>query len=103
MSLHADETIALLVYSGTVIAAHMTGRHREAKPVVALGRSWDIVKIKPAGGALLVELRARPSDGPLMCSRCGSFEWDRPGGAGGPFECQAAGCGHRSHRGEVTF
>ena len=86
MSLRADETIAVLVYDGTVISAHMRGRHRDGKPVVAFGRSWRVVKIIPSDGARLVELRAEPSDGPIMCSACGSFEIER-GGQDAPYGC----------------
>jgi hypothetical protein len=88
MSLRADETIAVLVYDGTVISAHMRGRHRDGKPVVAFGRRWQVVRIKPADGARLVELRAEPSERPLMCSACGSFDVDQPD-SGGAFECSA--------------
>jgi hypothetical protein len=86
MSLRADDTIAVLVYDGTVISAHMRGRHRDGKLVVAFGRSWRVVKIIPSDGARLVELRAEPSDGPIMCSSCGSFEIERSG-QDAPYKC----------------
>ena len=95
----ADETIAVMAYDGTaydgtVLATHLRGRHREGRDVVVFGRTCEIVAIRETSGAVLVTLRSRPTEGPLMCSACGSLDLDQPGGPGDPWQCA---CGHRGY------
>lgn len=99
--MRADRTLALLVAADTVTAAHLRGRHGEGKPAILFGREWEIAEIKPVDGQLLVQLRAREREGPIMCSKCGSFDWDQPGGHGDPFECSS--CPNRGWGDGVTF
>jgi len=90
--MRADRTLCIAAASDTVTAAHFKGRHREGKPVDLFGRRWTITKLREVEGLVLVELQASEREGPIMCSKCGSFEWDTPGGPG-IYECQ--GCPHR--------
>lgn len=102
----ADAQIWLYVQSDAVTAAHLRGRKRESKPAMMFGRAWTVRTIKDHGDRLLVMLETTlNADGsppsPLMCKRCGSFDYDQPGGHGDPFECSE--CPNKSHGGGVLF
>ena len=99
-----DQRAGIFVYRGTVLEAHVLGRWREGKPVEMFGRRWSVDRMVERDGAGLAILLPEPHDfelGPLMCSQCGAFGRDRPGGHGDPFECTS--CPNRGYGNGITF
>jgi len=82
----ADSGMTIWVERGTVTQAHLSGRMADRTPVDMFGRAWTVTRSEDDDRGVRYELR--PAGAPaVMCTGCGSFEWDQPGGRGDRYEC----------------
>ena len=91
MTVKRDDLLTILVGVGTITDVHVMGRKREGKPVSMLGRCWTVGLARDADGHRMVVLQAVPTGDPIMCTGCGGFDLDKPGG----FTWECATCGGR--------